>query len=159
MRRLILPVLVLACASVAFSRPAEFRWPPWLSIEAPVNPFDHDSRGALLLVHASSREGAPVAANLAGSAQGIVNGTRRTIAIHFDSTSRPGVFAVRKQWPSDGTWLLQISYYNTTAIVVLDRDGEVASVRVPTRLESGNQIPRAVAAREIDSTLAAASHR
>jgi hypothetical protein len=43
--------------------------------------------------------------------------------------------------------------------VTLDRGGNVASVRVPTELASGNQIPRPVAAREIDSTLAEAARR
>ena len=159
MRRLLLPALVLAFASAAAARPAVVRWPPWLSIESPVNPFDRDSRGAVLLVHAATREGVPAVADLNGSAQGIVNGARRSVPIRFDTTSRPGVFAVRKQWPSEGTWLLQISLQHTTAIVVLDRDGSVASVRVPTQAQGGNQVPRAVAAAEIDSTLAAAARR
>lgn len=159
MRRFIVPVLALALGTAAFARPAVVRWPPWLSIESPVNPFDRDNNGAVLLVHASAREGVPVLADLSGSAEGIVNGSRRSVPLRLDATSRPGVFAVRRQWPSDGTWLLRISFHATTAIVTLDRDGGVASVRVPTQLQGGNQIPRAVAAKEIDSTLAAAARR
>jgi hypothetical protein len=159
MRRLIVPVLALACATVAFARPATVRWPPWLSIESPVNPFDRDNGGALLLVHALTREGPSKLADLTATAQGLVNGVRRSMPVRMDTTSRPGIFAVRKQWPSDGTWLLQITLYNTTALVVLDRNGNVASVRVPTEVQNGSQIPRAVAAREVDSTLAAAARR
>ena len=159
MRRLIVPALVLMCASVAFARPATVKWPPWLSIESPVNPFDNDNHGALMLVHAMTREGGAPLAQLSGTAQGLVNGVRRSVPIRFDTTARPGIFAVRRQWPAEGTWLLQISLYNTTAIVVLDRDGSVASVRVPTQVEHGSQIPRAVAQKEIDSTLAAAARR
>jgi hypothetical protein len=159
MRRLMLLVPVLALSTVAFARPSVVKWPAWLSIESPVNPFDRDNSGALMLVHAMTREGPATLANVSGSAQGIVNGARRSIPIRFDTTSKPGIFAVRKQWPSEGTWLLQIALYGTTAIVVVDRDGSVASVRVPTQLQSGNQIPRAVAAKEIDSTLAAAARR
>jgi hypothetical protein len=159
MRRLIVPVLALALGPVAFTRPAVVRWPPWLSIESPVNPFDRDNSGALLLVHALTREGPSKLADLTATAQGLVNGVRRSIPVRLDTTSRPGVFAVRKHWPSDGTWLLQITLYNTTALIVLDRNGNVASVRVPTELQNGNQIPRAVAAREVDSTLAAAVRR
>jgi hypothetical protein len=159
MRRFIVPVLALALGTAAFARPAVVRWPPWLSIESPVNPFDRDSRGAVLLVHATIRDGVPALADVSGSAEGVVNGSRRTMLVRFDTTSRPGVFALRKQWPSDGTWLVRISFHATTAIVMLDRDGSVASVRVPTHLQGGSEIPRAVAAREIDSTLAAAARR
>jgi hypothetical protein len=159
MRRLIAPVLILALGTVAFAPPGSAKWPPWLSIESPVNPFDRDNHGALLFVHAATREGVPKLADLSATAQGLVNGTRRTMPVRMDTTSKPGVFAVRRQWPSEGTWLLQISLYSTTAIVVLDRAGNVESVRVPTELQHGNGIPRAVASQEIDSTLAAAARR
>ncbi len=159
MCRIFLPVFALALGSAAFTRPATLRWPPWLSIESPVNPFDNANHGALLLVHAQTREGPSKITDLTGTAQGLVNGARRSVPIRIDTTPLPGTFAVRKQWPSEGTWLLQITLYNTTAIVMLDRDGSVASVRVPTELQKGNQIPRAVAAKEIDSTLAAAARR
>lgn len=159
MRKLILPVLALALGSAAFALPALVKSPAWLSIESPVNPFDRDNSGALLLVHAMTHDGPGKFADLNGTAQGVVNATRRSVPLRFDATSKPGIFAVRKQWPSEGTWLLQIEFYSTTAIVVLDHDGSVASVRVPTERQNGNQIPRAVAAKEIDSTLAAAARR
>ncbi|HEV8234449.1 MAG TPA: hypothetical protein VGP84_07610 [Gemmatimonadaceae bacterium] len=160
-RRALLPLslLVLTTVTAAFASPAAVKWPPWLSIESPVNPFDPTARGAALLVHAVFREGQAQISDVSGTAEGIVNGSRRSIALRFDSTGRPGVFAVRRQWPSDGTWLLRIALRQTTAIVTLDRGGNVASVRVPTELASGNQIPRPVAAREIDSTLAEAARR
>jgi hypothetical protein len=159
MRRLIVPVLVLAFSGVALARPAAVRSPAWISIESPVNPFDRDNRGALLLVHAATHDGQSSLADLSGTAQGLVSGVRRSVPIRFDATPKAGVFAVRKQWPSEGTWLLQIGFYSTTAIVTLDRDGSVASVRVPTQLENGFPIPRAVALREIDSTLAMLARR
>jgi hypothetical protein len=88
-----------------------------------------------------------------------VNGARRSITLRFDTTGRPNVFALRRQWPTEGTWLLRIALKQTTAIVTLDQNGGVASVRVPTQLAGGNQIPRIVGAREIDSTLAEAAKR
>ena len=150
-------VLAFAAAIAAFATPASVKWPPWLSIESPVNPFDPTARGAVFLVHAAFREGQPQLSDISGTAEGLVNGARRSITLHFDSTSRPGVFAVRRQWPSDGSWLLRIALQHTTAIVTLDRAGNVASVRVPTAIASGNQIPRPVDAKEIDSTLAVAA--
>lgn len=151
-------LLLLGATSLA-ARPAAAKWPPWLSIESPVNPFDPATHGAVLLVHAATREGPPAAAALTGTAEGIVNGARRTLRLHFDATPNPGVFAVRRQWPTDGTWLLRVSLQNTTAIISLDRDGRVAAVRVPTERASGTEIPRAVSAQEIDSTLNAAARR
>jgi len=160
-RRPLLPVALLALASVtaAFSTPATAKWPPWLSIESPVNPFDAGTRGAAFLVHAVFREGQAQVSDVNGTAEGLVNGVRRSVPLRFDATSRPGVFAVRRQWPTDGVWLLRIALRQTTALVTLDRDGNVASVRVPTALASGDRIPRPVAAREIDSTLAEAARR
>lgn len=173
MRRLLFP-LILSTAIVAgttstamtfggpgalLAAPAIVKWPPWLSIESPVNPYDPATRGAAFLIHAAVREGTPTLANLTGTAEGLVGGKRRTIDLRIDSTSHSGVFAVRRQWPSEGTWLLRVTFLSTTAIVMLDRAGNVAGVRIPTELASGTQVPRAVAGREIDSTLADASKR
>jgi hypothetical protein len=161
MRRALLPAVVLAIATTtaAFTTTVTAKWPPWLSIESPVNPFDPTARGAAFLVHAVFREGQAQLSDISGTAEGLVDGSRRSIALRFDTTGRPGVFAVRRQWPSDGTWLLRIALQHTTAIVTLDRSGNVASVRVPTELTAGNQLPRPVAAKEIDSTLAQAAKR
>jgi hypothetical protein len=151
----LLPALFALTAAAPASSHA--KWPPWLSIESPVNPFDSSTAGAVFLVHAATRDGAPGLASVSGSAEGLVDNARRTIALRFDATSIPGVFAVRKQWPTEGTWIVRVSLASTTAIVVLDRAGNVASVRVPTTLANGRPIPRAVVARDIDSTLTVAS--
>lgn len=160
-RRALIPagLLALAAATAAFTTPMTAKWPPWLSIESPVNPFDPTARGASFLVHAVFREGQAQLSDLSGTAEGLVDGARRSIPLRFDTTGRPGVFAVRRQWPSDGTWLLRIALQHTTAIVTVDRSGNVASVRVPTELSAGNQLPRPVGAKEIDSTLAEAAKR
>ena len=150
-----LAAIALVLASATAASATMLKWPPWLSIEAPVNPFDADARGAVLLVHAAVREGRTSAADLSGSAEGLVRGARRSVPLRFDATSRPDVYAVRRQWPTEGTWLLRITLLrNTTALVSLDDAGNVASTRVPTRMNSGIALPRPVAAAEIDSALA-----
>jgi hypothetical protein len=148
-------------AVLAFSSAAllSFKSPAWLSVESPVNPYDRDTRGAVLLVHGSFPVGHPSIEEFSGAAEGLVNGTRRSVPLHFDTTSRQDVYALRRQWPSDGTWILRISLKETTAIVTFDRAGNVASAVVPTRPSSGTVLPRPVDAREIDSTLAAAARR
>ena len=151
-------VLSLSLAAAATAAPVLAAWPPWLSIESPVNPFDASTRGATLLVRTAMREGVSKLGDLTGSAEGLVGGARRSIPLRFDATSVPGVFALRPQWPTDGAWLLRITLQeHTTALVTLDRSGMVASVRVPTKAQAsgGPQIPRDVGMREIDSTLTA----
>jgi hypothetical protein len=161
MRRTLLPALAaaLVVASAAFTSPTLLKWPPWLSIEAPVNPFDPGARGALMLVHVAFREGDASISDLSGSAEGIVGGVRRSIPLRFTETGRANTFALRRQWPGEGTWLLRLAVRETTALVTLDRDGGVASVRVPLKRSGTLDIPRAVTSREIDSTLVAAGSR
>lgn len=132
-----------------------FKWPPWLSIEWPVNPFDRTSSGALLLVHAVMHDRTPTSADLSGAAEGLVSGQRRTVPLRFDASSVPGIFALRTQWPTNGTWLLRITLGgSTTAMVTLDAHGDVASVQIPTRGSGHERVPRSVTSGEIDATLA-----
>ena len=159
LRRMVVPVVGIAALSlIATAAPSSgaariVKWPPWLSIEAPVNPWDPASRGVAFYVRALRRDGTPGVAELAGTADGLVGGVRRTLPLEFTATSRPGVFSVRRSWPTDGAWVVRVSLQNTTALVTLDRDGNVASVRIPTDRTSDGLIPRAVSQREVDSTL------
>jgi len=162
-RRIVLSTFALTVAaatgawvSPSLASPSMVKWPPWISIESPVNPYDPSARGAAMLVRAAFREGQAQLSDLSGSAEGIVAGTRRSIALRFDTTGRPNVFALRKQWPTEGTWLLRIALKSTTAIVTFDHAGNVASVRVPTEFTATrDEVPRAVGSKEIDSILAA----
>ena len=161
LRRTLVPVigLTLAVAATSVAAPALLKWPPWISIESPVNPFDASTRGAAFLVHAMLREGTPAMGDVTGTAEGLVNGARKTIPLRIDKTSHPGVFAVSKQWPAEGTWLLRISFHSTTALVAIDRNGNVGAATIPTRTLSGSndQVPRSVTASEIDTMLASAA--
>ena len=131
-------------------------WPPWLSIESPPNPFDPSTRDAVFLVHAMTRSSTPQLSDLTAAAEGLVNGARQTITIKLDITAQPGVFAVRKQWPLSGAWLIMITIENTSALVSLDANGHVASVNIPLQVQpNGQRVPRAVSAHDIDSTLTA----
>lgn len=145
--------------AASFAKSA-FKWPPWLSVEYPVNPYDRANRDALLLVHAVMRDGVPTARDLTGTAEGIVNGQRQSVVLRLDPTSQPGVFAVRRQWPTEGSWMLQIILAkSTTALVSLDRSGAVSSVNIPMSTGSGERFPRQVVAHEIDSTLSVIASR
>jgi hypothetical protein len=133
--------------------------PPWISIEYPANPLDRTTRGAYLLVHAF-HHGTPVGLPVRGTAEGIVDGRRRTVTLEFTSTSRPGVYALTRQWPAEGRWLLAITVTQgghdsgATALVRLAPEGGIASVEVPSRQEGGWTIPLAVSRHDIESALA-----
>ena len=132
--------------------------PPWISIEYPANPHDPASRGALLVVN-TFHHGTTTDFSISGTAEGVVNGERRTQKLEFRRTSRTGVHALHRQWPTQGTWVLVISTHGTpgdgaTALVSLTSDGTVASVEVPTRQQDGWSVPRAVSRGEVDALLA-----
>ncbi len=150
-------------AATSPAKPAHAKGPPWVSIEYPVNPFDPTMRGAVLLVH-EFHHAQQVAGTVEGTAEGLVDGARRTIKLRFDTTSRTGVFALRKQWPTEGTWSLLIKVFQghdagATAVVDIGPAGEIALVRVPTKRQDRWDIPQDVSAREIDSTLSARAGR
>jgi hypothetical protein len=159
-RRSILCIgLLMVGATTAFSPTVVKKSPPWISIESPVNPYDADTRGALLLVHATFREGPSQLSDVTGTAEGLVNGSRRSVPLRFEATSRPNVYSLRRQWPTEGSWLLRVNLRTTTALVALDPSGSVASVRVPTEVTNGMPLPRSVGSHEIDSTLNAITKR
>ena len=139
--------------------------PPWISIEYPANPYDGASRGAFLLVHAF-RHGQNVSFPVSGTAEGLVNGARRTVSLEFRPTSRPGVYALHKQWEDAGVWTLVLAVRqgdgdgNTAqAAVELDARGQVASVNVPTRRQGQWLIPTGVAMRDVEAGLRARAGR
>src|SRR4051812_38228458 len=144
-RRSLVPValVALSVATGAFTTPNIPKWPPWLSIESPVNPYDPSAKDAVLLVHAAFREGTSQLSDVSGSAEGLVKGARRSVPLRFEATSRPDVYALRKQWPAEGRWVLRIALRTTTALVTIDPAGRVGSVDVPTQLTgTGDRVPR-----------------
>ena len=132
--------------------------PPWISIETPANPYDAATRGAFLVVH-TFHHGDVVASGVNGTAEGIVSGARRSIPLAFDTTARRGSYALKKQWPSDGVWMLVINTggqaQGVTALVDIGSTGDVAGVRVPTKRRDGWDVPQQVTARDINSALEA----
>lgn len=139
--------------------------PPWISIEYPVNPHDPSMRGAMLLVHVFHHS-TPIAYPVEGTAEGIVNGERRTIKLTFTETARPGVYGLARQWPTEGVWTLVIRMSRgaggtdgATAVVELGPNGDIASVRVPQKREGSWTVPTDVSMSEIESALRARARR
>src|SRR5437867_9978688 len=119
--------LGLAAALVTLLAAPALAGPPWISIELPVNPYDQSMRGAFLLVHAF-HHGTAVGYIVTGTAEGIVNGERRSLKLEFTETSREGVHALKRTWATEGTWTLVIKANQgpddaATAVVDLGPDG------------------------------------
>ncbi len=142
--------LLLAAAAMA--------GPPWISIELPANPHDPATRHALLVVHAYHHE-ANVQYPVTGTAEGLVDGARRSIALTIEPTGKAGLYAVAPPRLDEGRWVLVIRLdtgngNGATALVSLDGGTEVSGVRVPSDVNGeGWTIPRAVSAGEIDAIL------
>ena len=155
--------LALVAALTVVASTAVLAGPPWIAIEYPVNPHDSNTRGALLTVR-TYHHGELMSYDLVGTAEGIVNGHRQTMAIDIRRLPQAGMYAVRWQKPAQGTWAIvltakQNGSFAATALVSIDSRGGVASVSVPSDpIENGRwRVPRKVAAGEIDALLKANS--
>src|SRR5438874_13568587 len=149
-----------ALAAAALVTPAfGLKGPPWISIELPVNPYDRSMQGAFLLVHAF-HHGTAMGYIVSGTAEGIVNGERRSVKLEFAPTGREGVYALRQTWGQEGTWTLVIKANQgpddaATAVVDLGPDGAVAAVRVPTMQRGQWTVPAPVSLSDVDAALRA----
>jgi len=147
-----------ALAGVLLTAPVfGMKGPPWISIELPANPYDKSTRDAFLLVH-SFHHGTAMGYIVSGTAEGMVNGERRSLKLEFSETSREGVSALKRTWPTEGTWTLVIKANQgpddaATAVVDLGPGGDVAAIRVPTMQRGSWTVPAPVSLSEIDAAL------
>jgi hypothetical protein len=148
--------LFAALTLTAFS--SALAGPPWISIEYPANPFDATSRGAFLTVRTYHHREFQ-SRTVTGTAEGVVDGKRQTMALDIRPGSQVGMYVVRWQRPATGRWVLVINsgsggITEATAVVEISPTGSVANVTVPTRAIANGWIsPRAVATSEIDALL------
>ena len=134
--------------------------PPWISIESPPNPFNSETKGALLVVRVY-HHGEAAFYPVSGTAEGLVEGKRQSSKLSFGSTSTPGMYALKFAKPNSGSWLLMIhvgeegEHGQATAVVTLGVDGQVASVQVPTRKDGDYALPRELGEAEVTARLKA----
>jgi hypothetical protein len=104
---------------------------------------------------------------LRGTAEGWVNGQRRSIPITF-MPAGPGVYAVTRQWPSEGTWILAIAgearkptggaVLRCSRLVAFGPEGQVQAERLPDARKLANDLPaqtvyRGFTTKEIETAL------
>lgn len=152
-RTIVVVALSVVAAGVAVAGP------PWIAVEYPVNPHDPATRDAFMTVR-TYHHGDLVGYELTGTAEGLVKGQRRSARLDIRRLPQAGSYAVHWRKPAEGTWVLIVSSqrdgnHMATAVVTVDNSGRVARVSVPSRpIEGGRwQVPRAVAASEVNAIL------
>lgn len=96
----------------------------------------------------------PAKVEVSGTAEGLVDGTRKTVPIRRITTAPvPGVYVVFREWPNHGTWLANVTGHcaaeTAGALVVLGAAG--------VNREASKTYPRAATEAEIGAVLKTAA--
>ena len=93
----------------------------------------------------------PAKAEIRGTAEGLVAGARRSMGLKIVPMSKPGVYAVNREWPAEGSWVVSLKgtcgEANAGAIVPVGPKGFIR--------ESAKFLPRPATETEIDASLKA----
>jgi len=94
-------VAVCALAALAFGEGFTF------SIGGPAAAQDFVAKTAAF---AFRTEGCadPASAQINGTAEGLVNGSRRSLPLKVTKMSKPGVYAVFQNWSGEGAWVVNL---------------------------------------------------
>ena len=108
-----------------------------LSVETPAGSADPQLKDIVLIARTYGCH-QPADAKLSATAEGFVSGDRRSLPLELRSIGS-GVYAIKQQWPSEGTWVLALTgAYNGMTSSVLVELGPNGKVLPDTRLEEGN---------------------
>jgi hypothetical protein len=122
--------LLLAIASPALAGGFQ------LSVETPTGSTDPQLKDVVLIARTYGCH-QPADAKLSASAEGFVDGTRKSLPLELRSIGS-GVYAIKQQWPSEGTWVLALTgAYNGMISSVLVELGPNGTVLPGTRLQEG----------------------
>ena len=103
--------------------------------------------------------GDPAYYPVSGTAEGLVNGQRRSVKLTLIDAGMPGVYAVKYQPEATGTWALVFrvgdsdDHGTATVVVALGKNGQILSAKVPTRREGQYTIPERVTGEAVDRLL------
>jgi hypothetical protein len=91
----------------------------------------------------------PAKAQITGTAEGVVNGARRSVPLRLAPTAAAGAFAVSHDWPQEGVWVVSLTGHcggsTASAVVPMGPNGFLR--------ESSRFFPRAATAAEVDAVL------
>jgi hypothetical protein len=120
------------------------------TLGSPVAAEDFRAKGATFVFRI---EGCaePAKSQINGTAEGIVKGARRSVALKVAALSKPGVYAVYQNWPAEGEWVVNLKgtcgEANAGAVVPIGPKGFIR--------ESSKFFPRPATDAEIETSLKA----
>ncbi len=88
----------------------------WLALGNPDASSEARALHAAVTVKAIGCVGPESNAKITANAIGIVEGKRQTIPLRLTAMREPGMFAVAKQWPDQGRWIVQFVGRSGTAV-------------------------------------------
>lgn len=74
----------------------------------------------------------PEKSTVTATVEGVVDGVRKSIPLKLIALSRPGTFAVSREWPEEGTWAIKMVVTNP------EYQNYATSAVVPIRKNSAN---------------------
>ena len=110
----------IAAAAAVFSLSA-FAGGFWLTLGNPDASPEAKALNAVVTVLPTGCH-TPADARLTATAEGIVNGRRTTLPLKLAALPKPGFYAVTRQWPAEGKWVIRI---------VADYNGAITSALIP----------------------------
>jgi hypothetical protein len=97
---------VAACALAAFVKLA-FAAGFAFNIGSPVASRDFALKSAAFVFRTEGCTD-PTKPRISGTAEGLVNGMRRSVTLKLMESSKPGVYAVIQNWPDGGEWVVAL---------------------------------------------------
>jgi hypothetical protein len=137
---------IAVCAAGALALAEGFTF----TIGSPVAAQDFQSKTAAFVFRTDGCA-EPAKPQIAGTAEGLVKGARRSVALKVMATSKPGVYAVYQNWPAEGEWVVNLkgtcADANAGALVPVGPKGFIR--------ESSKFFPRPATDAEIETSLKA----
>jgi hypothetical protein len=78
-----------------------------LEVGNPASNPEAVKNGAVLVVRTTACH-SPGETSVVGTAEGMVNGMRKSIPLRVIALSAPGTFAIAREWPEQGTWAIKL---------------------------------------------------
>ena len=115
---------MLVCAVVVLGSLAQSAWAGGQQVTA------QPAADGKSVVVRTFRCGAPSSFTVVGTAEGIVDGARKTIPLTIARASEEGVFTVARQWPAEGKWALVFSVEGSHAVSTMAELEPGATIRI-----------------------------
>ncbi|MGH9384206.1 MAG: hypothetical protein ACRD2N_07985 [Vicinamibacterales bacterium] len=142
----------LAALLTAWGAPPAMAQEFALQVGPPVAGNAQPAKASLLVVRPAGCAD-PARAEITATAEGIVNGARRSVPLKLSALPTPGVHAVPRDWPNLGLWIVNLvgSCAGKTAGAIIS----IAGPNAPYQREAVKYLPHPATPSEIDASLKA----